>query len=93
MRTQLSTHDNRLSKLENILSNLKSSIPTVQVINSEIAVEQSKINSLVYKHEDLIRNLNKETQESGRKAGAWTSPVQDRIRELEGWMNEVRMAN
>ena len=74
MQTQLSIHDNRLSKLVNTLSNLKSSIGTVQVINSEIVVEQSKINFLKYKHEDLIRNLNQETQESGRKAGAWTSP-------------------
>ena len=39
MWSQLSAHDNRLPKLENTLSILKSSMWTVQTTNSEIAVE------------------------------------------------------
>ena len=40
MRTQLTTHDDRLSKLENTLSTLKSSMQIVQATNSKIGVEQ-----------------------------------------------------
>ena len=40
MQTQLTTYDNRLSKLENTLSTLKSSMQIVQATNSKIGVEQ-----------------------------------------------------
>ena len=87
MRTQLSTHDNILSKLENTLSILNTSIQTVQTTNSEIAVERRRISSMVLQHEDIVRNLNQGTLESGRRAEARTSSVDNRVGELEEWMN------
>ena len=58
MQTQLTTYDNRLSKLENTLSTLRSSMWTVQATNSEKGVEQKRISSVVHQHEGLVRDLN-----------------------------------
>ena len=90
MRTQLTTHDNRLSKLENTLSTLKSSIRTAQATSSEIAVEQRRISTMVYQNEDTIRNLNQETLESGRRAEARASSVESRMGGLGNRIEEIR---
>ena len=57
MWTQLTAHDDRLSKLENTLS---ISMRTVQSVNSEIGVEQKRVPSVVHQHESLVRDLNQD---------------------------------
>ena len=58
-----------LSKLENTLSTIRSSMKTVQSINSEIGVEQKKVSSAVYQQESLVSDVNLEALVSGRRTG------------------------
>ena len=93
MRTQLTAHDSRLSKLENTVSTLRSSMRTVQATNSQKGVEQRRISSMVHQHGGLVRDLSQEALVSGRRAKTRTSSVENRIGELGERMNEVRVAN
>ena len=93
MRTNLNGHDDRLSKLENTLSTMRSSMRTVQSINSEIGMEQKRISSVVDQQESLVSDFNQEALVSGRRARTMITSVEKRIGELGERMNELRDAN
>ena len=93
IRTQLTAHADRLSKLKNTLSILRPSMRTVQAINSEVGVEQERASSMVHQHKGLVRDLNQEALVSCRRADARTSSVENRMGELGERMNEIRVAN
>ena len=47
MQSYLTNHDDRLSKLEQTLSTMKSSVVTTQSTNSGIIAEKRRINSVI----------------------------------------------
>ena len=59
-RIHLSGHDDMLSKLEQTLSTLRSSLRKAQAVSSEIGMKQSRMSSMVDHHENLVSNLNHE---------------------------------
>ena len=68
MRAHLSDHDDRLSKLEQTLSAIKSSLGKTQAASSELGMKQSKICSLVNQQENVVSNLNQEVLVSSKRA-------------------------
>ena len=62
MRTHLTNHDERLSKLAQTLSTMKSSVSTTQSSNSGIQAEQKRINPVIDQQENTISRLSKEVQ-------------------------------
>ena len=60
MRTHLSGHDDRLSKLEQTLLAMRSSLGKTQDTSSEIGMKQGRFSSMVNLQENVVGNLNQE---------------------------------
>ena len=90
MRTYLTGHDDRLSKLKHTLSTMRSSVGTAQAIYSEIGKVQKTISSVIDQQESTSYNLNQEAQASDRRARSMQSSVERRMGELGERINEIR---
>ena len=90
IHTFLPGHDDRLSKLEHILSTMRSSVGTAQAIYSEIGKVQKTISSVIDQQESTSYNLNQEAQASDRRARSMQSSVERRMGELGERINEIR---
>ena len=77
------SHADRLSKLEQTLSTMKSSIVTTLSIISGILAEQRRINSVLNQQESTIYKLNQEVQVSCLRAETMESSVENRMGESE----------
>ena len=93
MQSYLTNHDDRLSKLEQTLSTMKSSVVTTQSTNSGIIAEKRRINSVIDQQESTISELNHEVQVSSLRAKTIESSVESRMGELEERINEIRESN
>ena len=90
MHTHLTGHDDRVSKLEKNLSALRSSMETVQAVNSGIGLKQKRIGPVVDQQESLVYNLNQDALVSSRRVGTMQSYVESRMGELGDRINEIR---
>ena len=90
MRTHLSGHDDMLSKLEQTLSALRSSLGKAQAVSSDIGMKQSRMSSMVDQQENLVSNLNHEAMVSSKRVRTTQPSMESRMRELGNRIEEIR---
>ena len=86
----LSDHDDRLSKLEQTLSAMKSFLGKTQIAGSELGIKQSRFSSMVNQQENVVGNLNQEVLVSSKRVRNMQSSVENRMGELGYRIEETR---
>ena len=90
MPTHLSGHYDRLSKLEQTLSAMKSFLGKTQIAGSELGIKQSRFSSMVNQQENVVGNLNQEVLVSSKRVRNMQSSVENRMGELGYRIEETR---
>ena len=82
MGSHLTSHEDRLSKLEHNLSAMNTSIWTTQSLSSEAQAECRRINSIITQHDSIIPRRNQEVQVSSLRVNAVISSVEKKMGEM-----------
>ena len=72
---------------------MNTSIQKSHSLSLGIAAEHRRIDAMVTQHEHLFPRLNHEVEISSRKVNTVLSSVEERMREFEVWINEVKQSN
>ena len=80
-------------KLENSLLTMYTAIQKSHSLNLGIQAEHRRSEGLVTQHENIIPRLNHEMEISSQRVNTVLSSVEERMREFEVWINEVKQSN
>ena len=72
---------------------MNTAIQKNQSLTLEIQAEYRRINAIVTQHENLIPRFNHEVKISSQIVNTVLSSVEERMRDFQVWINEVKQSN
>ena len=94
--TMTSRHNNqeeRILGLEHNLLVMTNTIQGSQTSFLELQAELRRMDEMVTQHETIIPRLRLEVESSSRRVNSVLSSVEERMKEFEVWINEIRWSN
>ena len=93
MSSICNNQDEILLKIEHSLLAIKPAIQGFHFLFLGLQAECRRIEAMVTQHETNMQRLCHEVETSSRRVNAVLSSVEERMREFETWINEVRQTN
>ena len=93
MSSRCNNQDDRLLKLEHSLLAMNNAIQGSHSLFLGLQAECRRIDAMVTKHETSLARLRQKVETSTRRVNTVLSLVEERVKEFEIWINEVRQSN
>ena len=93
MTSRYKSQEERILSLEHSLLAMNNSIQGSQLLFLGLQVEYRRMDAIITQHEALIPGLRHEVETSSRRVNTVFSSVEERMKEFEICINEVRQSN